>query len=243
MNRNIWKTLGLIAFCGSMMMADPMISKAEELSGPGLDFGNYIVTVDSDSVNITKDEEGMEVLMAASQGSAFRVLEDIGDGYLKVMLNDSFGYLPVTDNVSVTAADQETLDAIDAKAAANEAADFRQGLVNYALQFVGGRYSYGGRDPHTGVDCSGFTRYVMQHGAGIALNASSGGQASQGVSISADQMQPGDLIFYGGGRSINHVAMYIGNGQIVHASTERTGIKVSAWNYRTPVKIVNVIGA
>ena len=66
--------------------------------------------------------------------------------------------------------------------------------------------------------------------------------SQQGIAISADQMQPGDLIFYGSGRSINHVAMYIGNGQIVHASTERTGITVSNWNYRNPVKIVNVLG-
>ena len=67
-------------------------------------------------------------------------------------------------------------------------------------------------------------------------------QSKQGTAISADQMQPGDLIFYGSGRGINHVAMYIGDGKVVHASTERTGIKTSPWNYRTPVKIVNVLG-
>ena len=82
----------------------------------------------------------------------------------------------------------------------------------------------------------------MQNGAGVSLNRSSGSQAAQGVSISAAQMQPGDLIFYGNGKRINHVALYIGNGQIVHASTERTGIKISNWNYRAPVKIVSVLG-
>ena len=102
---------------------------------------------------------------------------------------------------------------------------------------------YGGTDPHVGVDCSGFTRYVLQYGAGVTLNRSSRGQASQGVPVSADQMQPGDLLFYGGSvNSIDHVAMYIGNGQVVHASTERTGIKTSPWNYRTPVRITNVLG-
>lgn len=124
----------------------------------------------------------------------------------------------------------------------NEAANVRQNLVNYALQFVGGRYRAGGNDPHTGVDCSGFVRYVMQNGAGISMNRSSRAQATQGRQISADQMQPGDLIFYGSGSGINHVAMYIGNGQIVHASTERTGIKTSVWNYRAPVKIVTMLG-
>jgi len=55
-------------------------------------------------------------------------------------------------------------------------------------------------------------------------------------------MQPGDLLFYGSGKGINHVAMYIGDGKIVHASTEATGIKVSNWNYRNPVKIVSMLG-
>ena len=118
----------------------------------------------------------------------------------------------------------------------------RQQLVSYALQFVGGPYRYGGSDPHTGTDCSGFTRYVYQHGLGISLSRSSGSQASQGTAISASQIQPGDLLFYGSGKSINHVAMYIGDGKIVHASTEATGIKVSNWNYKNPVKIVSVLG-
>ena len=114
--------------------------------------------------------------------------------------------------------------------------------MNYAMQFLGCRYRYGGTNPLTGVDCSGFTRFVMLNGAGISIPRTSGGQANAGIPVSAEQMQPGDLICYGSGRSINHVAMYIGNGQIIHASTEETGVKISQWNYRTPVKIVNVLG-
>ena len=124
--------------------------------------------------------------------------------------------------------------------AAEEAASARQNLVDYALQFVGGPYRAGGNDPHTGVDCSGFVRYVMQHGAGISMNRSSGSQATQGHAVNSSQMQPGDLLFYSGGSGINHVAMYIGDGKIVHASTYATGIKISKWNYRTPVKIVSM---
>ena len=126
--------------------------------------------------------------------------------------------------------------------AAEEAASARQNLVDYALQFVGGPYRAGGNDPHTGVDCSGFVRYVMQHGAGISMNRSSGSQATQGHAVNSSQMQPGDLLFYSGGSGINHVAMYIGDGMVVHASTYKTGVKTSPWNYRTPVKIVNVLG-
>lgn len=124
--------------------------------------------------------------------------------------------------------------------AAEEAASARQNLVDYALQFVGGPYRAGGNDPHTGVDCSGFVRHVMQHGAGISMNRSSGSQATQGHAVNSSQMQPGDLLFYSGGSGINHVAMYIGDGKIVHASTYATGIKISKWNYRNPVKIVSM---
>lgn len=120
--------------------------------------------------------------------------------------------------------------------------DLRSEIVTYALQFVGNRYKYGGTNPNTGVDCSGFTSYVMRHAAEVELPHSSGGQSRMGRQVSSSEMRPGDIICYGSGKRINHVALYIGNGQIVHASTERTGIKVSRWNYRTPVRIVNVLG-
>lgn len=137
---------------------------------------------------------------------------------------------------------EEELAAAEAAAAEAAAAttSARQNLVNYALQFVGGPYRAGGNDPRTGVDCSGFVRYVMQNGAGISMNRSSVTQATQGHAISASQMQPGDLLFYSGGSGINHVAMYIGDGKIVHASTYATGIKISKWNYRNPVKIITM---
>ena len=120
--------------------------------------------------------------------------------------------------------------------------DLRSEIVTYALQFVGNRYKYGGTNPNTGVDCSGFTSYVMRHAAEVELPHSSGGQSRMGRQVSSSEMRPGDIICYGSGKRINHVALYIGNGQIVHASTEKTGIKVSRWNYRTPVRIVNVLG-
>ena len=137
---------------------------------------------------------------------------------------------------------EEELAAQEAAAAeaAEATANARQNLVNYALQFVGGPYRAGGNDPRTGVDCSGFVRYVMQNGAGISMNRSSGSQATQGYAVSSSQMQPGDLLFYSGGSGINHVAMYIGDGKIVHASTYATGIKISKWNYRNPVMIISM---
>lgn len=131
---------------------------------------------------------------------------------------------------------------IKIEAQKEEAASLRSRLTAYALQFVGNPYVYGGNNPNNGVDCSGFTRYVLSHSAGVSLQRTAAEQATQGKSVTIDEARPGDLIFYGGGSSINHVALYIGDGKVVHASTEQTGIIVSPWNYRSPVKIKDVIG-
>ncbi|MCD8225166.1 MAG: C40 family peptidase [Clostridiales bacterium] len=141
-----------------------------------------------------------------------------------------------------TRAREEAEAAAKAEEEAHSEATLRQNLVNYAMQFVGKPYRDGGNDPHTGADCSGFVKYVMQYGAGISMNRSSAAQSGQGHTVSADEMQPGDLIFYGNGSRVNHVAMYIGSGRIVHASTERSGIKTSVWNYRSPIKIISMFG-
>lgn len=71
-----WKTLGLMAFCGAIALGNPSEARADEVSGPGISSGIYIATVDAESVNISRDESGQEVLMAASRGSAFQVIED-----------------------------------------------------------------------------------------------------------------------------------------------------------------------
>lgn len=76
---------------------------------------------------------------------------------------------------------------------------------------------------------------------GVSLTHSSRAQARAGKRISASQMRPGDLVFYGKKR-IDHVAIYIGNGKIVHAANTRRGIVINNWNYMTPVRIVNVLG-
>lgn len=117
----------------------------------------------------------------------------------------------------------------------------RSQLVNYALQFVGNRYVWGGTSLTNGVDCSGFTMRVMEK-FGVSLPHYSGSQAQMGKKVSSANMQPGDLIFYAGSSGkVNHVAIYIGNGRIVHAASRRSGIKTSTWNYRTPVAIRSML--
>lgn len=125
---------------------------------------------------------------------------------------------------------------------AERAQQRRQTVIGYALSFLGGRYVYGGENPYSGTDCSGFTRYILSHAGGVYINRTAAEQAQQGREVSIDEAKPGDLIFYSNGSRVNHVAMYIGDGRVVHASNERNGIMVSRWNYRTPVHIRNILG-
>ena len=118
--------------------------------------------------------------------------------------------------------------------------DVRMAACDFALQYVGNRYVWGGTSLTNGIDCSGFTMQVMAQ-YGVRLSHSSRAQANEGTTISTSELKPGDLIFYGRGGSINHVAIYIGGGQIVHASNKRDGIKISNYMYRTPIKCVRVL--
>lgn len=112
-------------------------------------------------------------------------------------------------------------------------------IVNYAMQFLGNRYVYGGTSLTGGTDCSGFTMRVYQH-FGYSLPRTSGAQAAATRSVSPGSERVGDLFFYGSG-SVSHVALYIGNGQIIHASNHRDGIKISSAYYRKPIKIGRVM--
>lgn len=111
--------------------------------------------------------------------------------------------------------------------------DVRVSLVNYACQFIGNPYVWGGTSLTRGADCSGFTMQIFAK-YGISLPHSAAAQAGYGSKVSSSEAKPGDLFFYSKGGRINHVAIYIGNGQVVHASSPSTGIKISNAFYRTP---------
>lgn len=119
--------------------------------------------------------------------------------------------------------------------------DVRVELVEYAKQFVGNPYVWGGTSLTKGADCSGFVLSVYKK-FGVKLPHYSVSQSQMGTKISASELQPGDLIFYSNSKgTINHVAIYIGGSQVVHASSPKTGIKISKYNYRTPVKYVSIL--
>ncbi len=132
----------------------------------------------------------------------------------------------------------------EAAAAAEKARKeaLRAAIVTSASYYIGNAYVYGGNNPNTGVDCSGFTKYILGNVAGVYLNRTAAEQAHQGRAVAVQEARPGDLVFYSNGSNINHVAIYAGDGQVVHASNERVGIVRSNMYYRTPVKVVNVLG-
>ena len=121
-----------------------------------------------------------------------------------------------------------------------QAAGNGQAIVDYACQFIGNPYVWGGTSLTNGADCSGFVLSVFRN-YGISLPHSSRAQANCGTKISLSELKPGDLVFYGNRSGINHVAIYVGGGQVVHASNPRVGITISGVSYRSPVKAVRVI--
>lgn len=125
----------------------------------------------------------------------------------------------------------------------SKADDKRKQVVQYALKFVGNRYVYGGTSLTNGTDCSGFTMSVYK-AFGYSIPRTSRTQVGAGtkVKVSQSTLKPGDLLFYtNSSGTINHVAMYIGDGKVVHASNPRSGIKVSKYNYRTPCAARRII--
>ena len=108
-----------------------------------------------------------------------------------------------------------------------------QEIANFACQFVGNPYVWGGTSLTNGADCSGFTQSVMAH-FGIGISRTAASQSGGGTPVDLGSIQPGDLLFYSDGGGIGHVSIYIGNGQVVHASNPTNGIIISSYSYRTP---------
>lgn len=178
-----------------------------------------------------------EIMALMATGEEVEVLEDKGD-WLKVSVDSEEGYVSA-DYVEVSNELKKAMTMTEVKYGQG-VSDVRVDLVSYACQFVGNPYVWGGTSLTHGADCSGFTLSIFAK-YGVYLPHSSAAQAGCGRRISAGEAQPGDLFFYGSGGRISHVAIYIGNGQIVHASSARTGIKISNAFYRSPICVTRVL--
>lgn len=165
------------------------------------------------------------------------VLEEL-DGWVKVNIDGDEGYVSAEYvDVSAKLPKASTIQELQVGEGVSEKS---VSVVSYAKQFVGNRYVYGGTSLTNGTDCSGFTMGVYAK-FGIGLPHSSRAQANCGTRVGLNEVQPGDLVFYSNGGGINHVALYIGGGQVVHASSPKSGIKISGMYYRTPVCATRVM--
>ena len=231
--KGILKVTGALCLCVGLTLACPGDSQAAARQAEVKTRSSYVVKIEAPSVDVyTYANERSDKQGQVMRGQTYEVLSGTDQGWVKIRTGGREGYIRTAGNATVVEKARETVD---------ENVKKRRQVVEYAMQFVGGRYVYGGSDPNRGVDCSGFTRYVLSNSASINLPHSSRGQSSYGKQVTVEEMQPGDLLFYSGSGGINHVAMYIGDGRIVHASTEKTGIKTSPYDYRKPVKIVSLL--
>ncbi len=227
--------------------ADPQYTATgQEAKDIAMEEAELMAIVNTDMLNVRLEPSTeSNIWTQISKEERYPVLEQL-DGWVQIELDtedSDKAYISTRDNnVEVRYALAEAIKFSPLEEAAQESASRRSRIVNYALQFVGNPYVWGGTSLTRGVDCSGFTMQVLKE-FGVSLPHYSGSQAQMGKAVSSSEMRPGDLIFYANSRGvINHVAMYIGNGQIVHAASSRSGIKISTWNYRSPKAIRNVLG-
>ena len=198
----------------------------------------HVATVTTETLRVREAATtDSAVISTVSQDEELYVIEVL-DGWLKVELANFQGY--ISSEYVTTAVALKTGNTMKELTYGDGVSDTRVDLVNFALQFVGNPYVWGGESLTYGVDCSGFTMKVYEK-YGVYLPHYSASQPSYGVKISKSELKPGDLIFYSSSNRIDHVAIYIGNGQVVHAANQRDGIKISNAFYQEPVCYVRYL--
>lgn len=214
-----------------LLSGNAAIARAEEVK-------QTIATVTTTTLYVREQPNtDCAIITMMPQGEELEVVETL-DGWVKINVDSDEGYVS-SDYVDISTELPKAMTMTEIRYGQG-VSDVRVSLVQYATQFVGNPYVWGGTSLTRGADCSGFVLSVFAN-YGISLPHSSGAQSNCGTRISASEAQPGDLFFYGNGSRINHVAIYIGNGQVVHASSPKSGIKISGAYYRTPVKVVRII--
>lgn len=205
----------------------------------GLELIRTVAVVNADALKV-RDEASLDsaVLTSVPKGEELEVVEVSGD-WVEVSIDGDSAYV-FAEYVTV----EEKLDTAVTMSQllyGQDVSDLRVDIAEYAKQFLGNPYVYGGSSLTNGTDCSGFVMSIYKH-FGIKLSHSARSQAGEGTKISASELKPGDLVFYADSSgTINHVALYIGGGRVIHASSPSTGIKISNYKYRTPVKYVSIL--
>lgn len=195
-------------------------STNEYLDKSFIDLAGILTRAVTDTVVLEKKDVDSEVLLEIEKDSLVIATEK-EDNFYKVKIDGIVGY------IESSTLDESELEELMKKLTGED-------VVEYAKQFLGGRYVYGGTNLSTGVDCSGFTQQVMKN-FGVNLSRTSSSQyANNGRKVSVSDIKPGDLVYYGRGR-VTHAAIYAGNGQVIHATTPRNGITMGNLYHGLPL--------
>ena len=212
------------------------IKKAAEQNTPKTQY------VSSTTVNVRrKADSTSEIITTIALNTEVKVYST-ENGWSKIKVNNVEGYVSasllsnnkketsrgetVSRKSSSTSTNKTSNNTVQEITTTVPASSNGSGIVSTAKQYIGCKYVYGGMSPTTGFDCSGFTSYVYKQ-YGITLSRTAAGQYGNGVSVSRANLQPGDLVMFGKS-GISHVAIYIGGGQIIHASTPSTGVRIDS---------------
>ena len=222
---------------------EPVEEVQEEPQEPAQETPIKTQYVNSTTVNVRQEANTSSTIVTTVALNTEVQVYSEESGWSKVMVNNVEGYIStslLSDSKQETSRGQSTSRRTSStKTTTNKSSQTNtaqttnvpasgngSSIVATAKKYLGYKYTYGGSSPSTGFDCSGFTSYVFkQHG--ISLNRTAAGQYSNGVAISRANLQPGDLVMFGKS-GINHVAIYIGGGQIIHASTPSTGVRIDS---------------
>ena len=205
--------------------------KAEELAAT-------MARVTTDSLKVRAEANtDSEVITLVPNGEVLEVAAVEGE-WVKVLLDDEEAY--VSGEFVEVSAELGTAVTMSELLYGQGISDVRVDICQYAKEFLGNPYVWGGTSLTKGADCSGYVMSLYKK-YGVNLPHSSRAQANCGTTIKVSEAQPGDLIFYGKGKTINHVAMYIGGGKVIHASSPKTGIRISNVSNRTPFTAVRIL--
>ena len=217
------------------------LSSSSESSGPSISDVDETVWATM-AVNVRKSYNTSSAIIATlKEGDSVKRTGVLDNGWSRVEYNGQTAYIS-SDYLTTTDPTPEEDNTSDENTGSSGITGVTGAdIVAYAKQWVGYPYVWGGNDLNTGVDCSGFTQQVYLH-FGISLNRVADAQKQNGIRIaSVSEAKPGDLFFYGSSSYADHVAIYMGDGMVVHASSPSVGIITSPVTYRTPVAIVRVI--
>ncbi len=216
------------------------VKTGEEARKLALSSMKYMAEILTDSVDaLYEPREGAEVITTFFKGERYDINGETKDWVEIEAVTELSGYVKRETVYTGYFLDEAIYFSLDGVSEA------RQNLIRKAFEYYGGTYVWGGKEltAEGGVDCSGYTMCLYRM-FGVTLPEFSGDQATVGVTVNEDTIRPGDLIFYVGRYPgvIGHVAIYIGNGKIIHAASESKGICVSSWKYGPPVIMKNVMG-